>query len=258
MKIFFCGFVIDFVFTGISENLAVPRRWLRGFIRKDKKKPADFCVFVFGKPKNAVSGDDSKKTAADSGLVVSSEADFSFIFSPKNGVAVSFLKPEKTAFIGLLRKLLPEFLLRKGGFILHSAGVKCHSGGYLLSGRSGSGKTTLAKKFDRVYSDDLTPVIKKKGKYFIYPSFFWGELRRGKKFFPFPSPLTAVCFLKKDRRNLAVPLRPKKAFMKLVRNVLYFGSEPDRVLSLCDEFVRENRFYMLKFRKDCDISSMLV
>lgn len=66
-----------------------------------------------------------------------------------------------------LRILTASFILERGGFLLHAAGIVRAGKAYVFFGPSGSGKTTVTdlSPEDVVLSDDLTLVIRNGGRY---------------------------------------------------------------------------------------------
>ena len=80
-----------------------------------------------------------------------------------------------TALDGLLRILVAGELLRRGGFLCHSAAV----GGWLFPGRSGAGKSTLGRTVpkDRLLADELVGVAGGT----LHSTPFWGDFRAGRE-----------------------------------------------------------------------------
>jgi len=66
-----------------------------------------------------------------------------------------------------LRVLTASFILDRGGFLLHAAGIVRGGRAYVFFGPSGSGKTTVTdlSPEDTVLSDDLTLVVRRAGRY---------------------------------------------------------------------------------------------
>ena len=66
-----------------------------------------------------------------------------------------------------LRVLTASFILERGGFLLHAAGIVRGGRAYVFFGPSGSGKTTVTdlSAEDTVLSDDLTLVVRRAGRY---------------------------------------------------------------------------------------------
>jgi hypothetical protein len=66
-----------------------------------------------------------------------------------------------------LRALTAEFILERGGLLLHGAAVVRRGRAYVFFGPSGSGKTTVTRlsPADLVLSDDLTLLVREEGGY---------------------------------------------------------------------------------------------
>ncbi len=84
---------------------------------------------------------------------------------------LALVRPEGALFErgleNFLRVLTAQFVLDRGGFLLHASGVVRAGKAYVFFGPSGSGKTTVThlSPGDRVLSDDLTLVVKNGGRY---------------------------------------------------------------------------------------------
>jgi hypothetical protein len=198
-------------------------------------------------------------------------------FNNGNGIFSLFIRPEKLFFNNFLRIFLSEMLAETGGFLIHSAGVSHKNEGLLFSGLSGSGKTTTARKFKKIFSDDIVGIKKDKDRYLLFPTPFWGELPLSEKLLETkPVVIKNVFFLNKpsagtslkildfdeiplfaasaDRRfkqifkalQFRIFAPDKTAILKtLLRNIIYFGNMPGRLLGTAVDFIEKCTFFYL-------------
>jgi hypothetical protein len=90
--------------------------------------------------------------------------------------------PNEQCLDAFLRSLLSSLLARSGGLMLHSAGIFKGGKAYLFLGKSGAGKSTLAKlaaasRCAEVVSDEINLLKFENGRFMVYGSPFWGEMR---------------------------------------------------------------------------------
>jgi len=117
----------------------------------------------------------------------------------------------------LLRVALSFELVKRGGFLCHSAAVD----GWLFPGVSGAGKSTLGRSVPkhRLLADELVGVVGTR----LWGTPFRGDFLPGKN--PRSSPLEAILLL--DRKGpRGVHEVPKAlALLRLLQCVLYFGDD---------------------------------
>jgi hypothetical protein len=142
----------------------------------------------------------------------------------------------------LLRIALSEELVRRGGFLCHSAAVD----GWLFPGRSGAGKSTLgeAAPQDRLLADELVGVSL--GRLWSTP--FWGDFRQGRN--NGSRPLRGLFFLdRRAPRGVRTLARPR-ALSKLLECVLFFGDDArsaGKILSLARRIVESAPPFVLSY-----------
>jgi len=98
------------------------------------------------------------------------------------GVAEPWDLAEPVVIENFLRVFTAHHALRRGGVVLHSAGLVVEGRAYLFAGRSGAGKTTLTRKGHQagavVLSDDLNLVLAGDVGYDAHAVPFTGEFGR--------------------------------------------------------------------------------
>jgi len=142
----------------------------------------------------------------------------------------------------LLRIALSFELVKRGGFLCHSAAVD----GWLFPGVSGAGKSTLGRSAPkkRLLADELVGVVGTR----LWGTPFRGDFLPGKN--PISRPLQAVLLL--DRRGPRGIRRVSKAaaLTRLLQCVLYFGDDPrsgTRILAAARRCVMRAETFALSY-----------
>lgn len=143
----------------------------------------------------------------------------------------------------LLRIALSFELVKRGGFLCHSAAVD----GWLFPGVSGAGKSTLGRSVPkkRLLADELVGVAG--GRLWGTP--FRGDFLPGKN--PVSRPLEAILLLDRHGRPRGVrPVSKAAALMRLLQCVLYFGDDPrsgTRILAVARRCVMRAETFALSY-----------
>jgi hypothetical protein len=110
-----------------------------------------------------------------------SRGDFRALLDLKTGRGELRAAANEQSLDAFLRTLLSSLLARSGGFMLHSAGIVKDGKAYVFPGRSGAGKSTLSKLAAaagaEVISDEINLLKFENGRFMVYGSPFWGEMR---------------------------------------------------------------------------------
>ncbi len=134
------------------------------------------------------------------------------------GLGRASIASNPSALDSLLRIVLSFLLVKRGGFLCHSAAVD----GWLFPGVSGAGKSTLGRSVPkkRLLADELVGVVGGR----LYGTPFRGDFLIGKN--PVVKPLEAIILL--DRKGpRGVRLVSKAvALVRLLQCALYFGDDP--------------------------------
>lgn len=142
----------------------------------------------------------------------------------------------------LLRIALSFELVRRGGFLCHSAAVD----GWLFPGRSGAGKSTLgvAAPQDRLRADELVGVTPGR----LHGTPFWGDFRKGRN--NGDRPLRGIFFLDRRAPRGVRPLGKARALARLLECVLFFGDDArsaGKILSLARRAVESVPTFVLSY-----------
>lgn len=182
--------------------------------------------------------------------VAGRRGDFEFSFDAAAGSGRAVVSPRAQSFDSFLRTLCSAVLNESGGALLHACGLAVGGRAHVFIGRSGAGKSTLARLAAGagagVISDEIVPLRRERGRFYVYGSPFWGELRaagqgagafagRGGGAFagrPPRLPLAGLYALRKGRENSLRP-GPAAEFVPLfLRCCLNFSPEPSAAAGL--------------------------
>jgi hypothetical protein len=117
----------------------------------------------------------------------------------------------------LLRIALSFELVKRGGFLCHSAAVDC----WLFPGVSGAGKSTLGRSVpkNRLLADELVGVVGTR----IWGTPFRGDFLPGKN--PVSRPLEAIVMLDRKGPRGVHEVSKAAALIRLLQCALYFGDD---------------------------------
>jgi hypothetical protein len=117
----------------------------------------------------------------------------------------------------LLRIALSFELVKRGGFLCHSAAVD----GWLFPGVSGAGKSTLGRSVpkSRLLADELVGVVGTR----LWGTPFRGDFLPGKN--PASRPLEAILLLDRRGPRGVHPVSKASALIRLLQCALYFGDD---------------------------------
>jgi hypothetical protein len=141
-------------------------------------------------------------------------------------------EPDDVAINSFLRILYSLALAQSGGLVLHAASLVRNERAYVFCGPSGSGKTTAARLSTdaTLLSDELSILRVIDGRVLCFGTPFRGELAlagadRG-------APVAGIYFLHHGPRHVATTLTARVAVTRLLRNVLWFVTEPDVTVAI--------------------------
>lgn len=153
-----------------------------------------------------------------------------------------------------LRSLISFLLPREGGFMLHSAGIVKNGKAHLFLGKSGAGKSTLSKLAAaagvEVISDEINLLRLEKGRFRVYGSPFWGEMRADGR--PGTWPLGCIHLLGKARENRLSACSGGEALKLLLRCLVNFDKSPraaELALENASRLLSKAKFDRLEFSK---------
>lgn len=152
--------------------------------------------------------------------------DFKAAFGPAGGRLLA--APREQTLDAFLRSYLSWRLLRRGGLMLHSAGLVKGGRAYIFPGKSGAGKSTLSKIAAglgaEVISDEINMLAPARGGWRAFGSPFWGEMRADGR--PGSWPLGGVFLLKKARLDGVFHCGRGELLKTLLRCTVNFDRSP--------------------------------
>jgi hypothetical protein len=162
----------------------------------------------------------------------------------------------------VLRIVHTLLLARKGGFLLHASSAIRNGRAFLFSGVSGAGKTTMARLAPpdaALLTDEISYVIRQKGRYFAVGTPFFGELARvGENL---QAPVEALYLLAKGPENKIEPIEGVDAVRGLLGNILFFARDPEFVKMVFDaafDFVSQVPVRRLTFVPNSSVWELIV
>jgi hypothetical protein len=181
--------------------------------------------------------------------------DFGFSFEPASGRGEAVVSPRAQSFDSFLRTLCSAVLNGEGGALLHACGLVVGGKAHVFIGRSGAGKSTLSRLAAAagagVISDEIVPLRREKGRFYVHGSPFWGEMRSGGR--PLRLPLAGIYALRKSRVNRLVPGASGGFIPLFLRCCLNFSRDPAAAAALLETASRASAVYGGEFffsRKD--------
>jgi hypothetical protein len=132
-----------------------------------------------------------------------------------------------------LRAVMAVLIFKKGGLMVHGAGILHQGKGFLFFGKSGSGKTTVSRSSlnDTVLNDDLVVLMPQKNKWQLLSTPFWNPTQVEPK--PIQTSLHAIYRLIQDKTVFVESLNPSRALAELFANIPIVPIVP----SLCEELM---------------------
>ena len=156
---------------------------------------------------------------------------------------------------------LARVLADRQSCLLHGAGMILNGQGLLFAGHSEAGKSTvtsLLRDQGEILCDDRIILSRGPEGFRIHGTWSHGDIP---EISPASAPLRAILFLEQAPVNALIPLKDKK---EMVRRLLFLVIRPlvtqdwwEKVLALMEGIVREVPAYVLKFRKDGGVKSVL-
>ncbi len=155
--------------------------------------------------------------------------DFDCVFDPTQRSGTLEIRPGPQSFDSFLRTFYSWLLLPEGGMLLHCAALVRNGKACLFPGKSGAGKSTLsqlaASAGIEVISDELNLLRFEKGRFKVYGSPFWGEMRNEGRQGVWP--LEKLFVLKKAGLHRVSESAPGVALAVLLRCLMNFSKTPE-------------------------------
>jgi len=187
-------------------------------------------------------------------------ADFHLELNLRSGRGRMTVSRNIYSFDTLLRVLLSAILGKRGGFLIHGAGLVIDRKGYAFAGISGSGKSTLTRLRGKheALSDEILAVTRAGKGYAVHGTPFWGELKsRGRNT---RARLSRFFFLEKGDLFRTRKLKSDEAIKRLLQCALVFEKSPaqsEEALASAEALVKQLRPEVLVFPKSKRLPAFL-
>jgi hypothetical protein len=226
------------------EICGVPMRFVmpsRGFAKTLNRRYDRFLtgrrpevVFDVRRERRLAKRGSTAKVFRQDGLVVLCRQDFIARFDEKTGRGTLSGRFNVHGFDSFLRVFLSCRLARRGGLLVHSAGLSVGGRGFVFPGRTGAGKSTLSMiaGHKRVLADEVVYIGREKGRLVARGTPFMGEFRHGG--LNVTLPLAGLFFIRRSRIPGTSAITPSEAMGLLMRDILFFSAEPE----LCEAVLR--------------------
>jgi hypothetical protein len=135
----------------------------------------------------------------------------------------------------VLRIVHSLVLAPRGGVLLHAASGILNGRAFLFSGVSGAGKTTMASLAPpdaTLLTDEISYIRNEGGVYYAYGTPFAGELAKPGE--NVRAPIGAIYLLAQGPENRIDPVSGADATRALMRNILFFASDPELTGAIFD------------------------
>lgn len=231
--------------------ISVLRRRYSGFISRGR---GDFSFFADSAPGR--QNPFRPAFSREGGRLKIERGDFTAALDLGSGLGTLSAVPREQCLDAFLRSFLSSILIRSGGFMLHSAGIVKDGKAYLFLGKSGAGKSTLARLAAasgraEVVSDEINMLRYEKGRFRVYGSPFWGEMRSEGR--PGSWPLGGVFLLEKGKAHRTAPCGVGETLRRLLRCVVNFEKGPGLaglVMKNAGRLLAGAKFSRLEFSKN--------
>jgi len=242
---------VFFETAGLAAAFDFPEAAFRGLVaRRYEKFPAAAAPFYRFSALSIPGSQAPFRPAVreERGILRLKRGDFDCVLDLKTGSGVLKAALRVQTFDSFLRSFYSWALLREGGMLLHSAGLLKGGKACLFLGKSGAGKSTLSKLAAfvphpssliphpspgaEVISDELNLVRFEKGRFVVYGSPFWGEMRNEGRQGVWP--LAKVFILKKAKRNKISAAVPGEALRLLLRCLMNFSKSTETSAAALD------------------------
>jgi hypothetical protein len=195
--------------------------------------------------------DDDLVVRNESGIWIMERGDFKARYDPVRRSGTVRQSASRQSIDSVIRIIHTLALAPGHGFLLHAASAIRGDKAFLFAGPSGAGKTTIASLAPAdadLLSDEVSYIRKFESGFSASGTPFTGEL--GRPGINVSAPVTALYFLNHAAGNNIVRLSDAEAARLLLRNILFFASDPDlvsRVFDIACEFVAAVPAYRLFF-----------
>ncbi|MGC2495621.1 hypothetical protein [Candidatus Binatus sp.] len=257
-----CGGQTSVVIGGLAINIqsanrdfiAMLERRYAGFVAEPANGGIQLEVEVVAAVGNSDSDDEELEVRYADGHWTINRGDFRAQWDPVSMRGSVRQAAYPYAIDSVMRIVHSLVLAERGGFLVHSASAVRNGRAFLFSGVSGAGKTTISRLAPpdvTLLTDEISYVRRFGERYDACGTPFAGDLGRAGE--NISAPIVGLYLLVQGRHNVASRIGAADAARRLLRNILFFADDANRVEQLfgsaCD-FVSRVPVYELTFQRD--------
>ncbi|MFZ2059559.1 MAG: hypothetical protein WAU82_00980 [Candidatus Binatus sp.] len=257
-----CGGQTSVVIGGLAINIqsanrdfiAMLERRYAGFVAEPANGGIQLEVEVVAAVANSDSDDEELEVRYADGHWTINRGDFRAQWDPVSMRGSVRQAAYPYAIDAVMRIVHSLVLAERGGFLVHSASAVRNGRAFLFSGVSGAGKTTISRLAPpdvTLLTDEISYVRRFGERYQACGTPFAGDLGRAGE--NISAPIAGLYLLVQGRHNVASRIGAADAARRLLRNILFFADDANRVEQLfgsaCD-FVSRVPVYELTFQRD--------
>lgn len=154
-----------------------------------------------------------------------------------------------------LIQILSLSVLKKGGLLIHAAGLVKQAKAYIFLGHSGSGKSTVAGLLSglRVLNDDIIGILPDELGWYAYPTPFWHAKQIRPSAQTEPVIVSGIYQLLKDTKVEIVKLSLAQSIAVITCSTSILANNPDlarQVMDVSSRITQTIPVFDLHFRKD--------
>lgn len=217
--------------------------------------PVDLTIELL--PAGELQGDEDVRVWRKNRAWHLQRGDFRVEWDPGSGRGRLRQEANPYGLNSVLRILHTLMLAPRGGFLLHAASAVRNGHAFVFSGVSGAGKTTISRLApdDAVLlTDEISYITRNGSEYAAWGTPFPGDLGVSGK--NVCAPIRNLFLLNKGSENRIEPIEAGRALALLMRNILFFSTEPEMVemafAAACD-FIHQVPARQLTFIPDASV-----
>lgn len=191
--------------------------------------------------------------------IMKANSDFSYIEMSN----MNYKTHSEESFFGMNGEILfRNYLIYRGGMVIHGVSINHNGEAILFSGYSGAGKTTQADLWiehegSYIINGDRTPLVFSRSKLYTLGSAWSGSsgIYKNERV-----PVKAIVFLEQTKQNNAVKLEPSEALLYMLPRCFlpcYDKDMMDKSFENVDRIMKSTDIYLLQNNADKECVGLL-